>query len=88
MKSKSLIAVLAVLTIVAAACGNGDDDAGPAPVATTAAPATTAAAPATTAAAPATTAAAPAAAAAPAVVGLDIDAILGADLGSCAAAPS
>ncbi|MBL6925344.1 MAG: hypothetical protein ISR42_08170, partial [Acidimicrobiia bacterium] len=86
MKSKSLIAVVAVLAFIAAACGS-DEEASttPAPTTAAAAPATTAAAPATTAAAPAATTAAPAA---PVVVGLDIAAILGADLGSCVAAPS
>ena len=83
MKSKSLIAVVAVLAFIAAACGS-DEEASTTPAPTTAS-ATTAAAPATTAAAPAATTAAPAA---PVVVGLDIDAILGADLGSCVAAPS
>ena len=80
MKSKSLIAVMTVFAILAAACGSDED------VSTTPTPTTAVAAPATTAAAPATSAAA--AAAGSAVVGLDIDAILGADLASCAAAPS
>ena len=80
MKSKSLIAVMTVFAILAAACGSDED------VSTTPTPTTAVAAPATTAAAPVTSAAA--AAAGSAVVGLDIDAILGADLASCATAPS
>ncbi|MEO2085639.1 MAG: hypothetical protein ABGY22_00880, partial [Acidimicrobiales bacterium] len=82
MKSKSLIAVMTVFAILAAACGSDED------VSTTPVPTTAVAAPATTAAAPVTSAAAAAAAAGSAVVGLDIDAILGADLASCATAPS
>ena len=82
MKSKSLIAVMTVFAILAAACGSDED------VSTTPTPTTAVAAPATTAAAPVTSAAAAAAAAGSAVVGLDIDAILGADLASCATAPS
>ena len=78
MKSKSLIAVMTVFAILAAACGSDED------VSTTPVPTTAVAAPATTAAAPVTSAAA----AGSAVVGLDIDAILGADLASCATAPS
>jgi ABC-type branched-subunit amino acid transport system substrate-binding protein len=79
-KSKllKLLAMFLTICVVAAACGSDED------VSTTPVPTTAVAAPATTAAAPVTSAAA----AGSAVVGLDIDAILGADLASCATAPS
>ena len=80
MKTKFTMALLAFLAVTAASCGSSGEEASePASPATTAAPATTAS-PATTAA-PTTTAG-------PTMSGLDVDAVLAADLSDCAATPS
>ena len=83
MKTKFTMALLAVLAVTAASCGSSSDEASEPQ--TTAAPATTAA-PSTTAA-PATTAASGDSSAS-AMSGLDVDAVLAADLSDCADAPS
>ncbi len=80
MKTKFTMALLAFLAVTAASCGSSGEEASePASPSTTAAPATTAS-PATTAA-PTTTAG-------PTMSGLDVDAVLAADLSDCAATPS